>query len=492
VQVGVTMALMVGALQVAAGALRLGAVVDYISSPVVLGYITGAGVLIGAGQLHNLTHTSGPGGNLVTSLTGWVEVLGDASGLSVALGLGTLALVVLLRVVNRKIPGAIIAMSGGIAADLIFDLQGRGIMVVADISPVPAGLPPLTLPSLSLVNTLAPAAVAATVLSLVESSSLARSIAGHTGQKLSADAEFIGQGLANVAAAFTGGYPVSGSLSRSVLNEKVGARSRLAGVFAGVALIVVLLAAGPLVDHTPIACLAGLLLLVAWDLVDVPRIKEVFRTRWSDGLAFAVTMVGCWVMNLDKAIYLGVGISLVLFLRRARLLVVRDLAMDREGRLREVDVSDPAGEFTTCDQIRVLHVEGSLFFGAAGELRDTLEEAARDPQLKALIVRVKRTSGLDATTADALSVVAEAMRARGQRLLLVGMRPQSMAALEGSGAAARVGRENLFPTQPTWFAAMRRAVARALEMLDEEQRARCPLARLVTEPGEEGAERSSA
>jgi len=478
-ETAVTLALMVGAMQFAAGALRLGAVVDYISSPVVLGYITGAGVLIGAGQLHNLTATEGPGGHLLAKLAGWAGAIADADGLSVGLGVATVLLLVILRRVNRKVPGAIIAMAAGIIADLVFDLQALGVTVIADIAPVPAGLPPLTVPSLDHIGALLPVAVAATVLSLVESSAVARSIASRTGQKLDANVEFVGQGLANLAAAFTGGYPTSGSLSRSALNERLGARSRLAGVLAGVAMLLVLLLLGPLVDHTPIACLAGLLLVVAWDLIDGPQIRRLFKTRRSDGLAFTVTMLSCWVMSLDKAIYLGVGISLVFFLRQARLLVIRDLAVDDEGRLREVDSSAPAGSFDACESIRVLHVEGSLFFGAAGELRDYLDEASRADGLVALVVRLKRTRGLDATTAAALSAVSESMTARGRRLLLVGMRPEAMETLRGSGAADTIGVENLFPTQPTWFAAMKRAVALALTLLDDEQRARCPLTRIL-------------
>ena len=478
VSTAITLAAMVGAMQVLAGLLRLGAVVDYISSPVVTGYITGAGVLIGVGQLHNLTNTEGPRGHLLTTLVGWGSTLGEAHGLSVAIGLGTVALILGLRRVSDKVPGAFIAMVAGILAEVVFGLGERGVTVVSDLSPVPAGLPPLTTPSLELVAALLPVAVAATVLSLVESSAVARSIASRTGQRLDADTEFLGQGLANLAGAFTGGYPVSGSLARSSLNERMGARSRLAGALAGVGMLGVLLVAGPVVDRTPIACLAGLLLVLAWDLVDRPRIREILRTRWTDGLAFAATMAGCWVLRLDKAIYLGVAISIVAFLRQARLLVVRELAVDPTGHLREVEVGKDAEGFERCPQIGVLHVEGSLFFGAAGELRDALTEAARAPELRVLIVRLKRTRSLDVTCATTLAEVEASMSARGQELLLVGMRPKSMAVLRRSGAAARIGEENLYPTLPTWFAAMKQAVDRALESLSDEERAACPLTRL--------------
>ncbi len=477
VRAAATLALMVGVMQVTAGLLRLGALVDYISRPVVLGYITGAGVLIGVGQLHNITGTPSSRGHLLATLSAWASSLGQAQALPAAVALGTVALVLGLRRVDRRIPGALVAMVVSILLNVVFGLEERGLVAVETLAPVPRGLPPIAMPSLEGMSALLPAAIAATVLSLVESTAVARSIASRTGQRLDASAEFFGQGTANLAAAISGGYPVSGSLSRSALNEAAGARSRLAGALGGAFILVVLVVLAPVVDRTPIACLAGLLLIIAWGLVDVERIRETFRARRSDGLAFTATMLGTWIFSLDKAIYLGVAISLIIFLRRARLLVIRDLAMDEEGRLREVDTENPSGSFSRCELIRVLHVEGSLFFGAAGELRDALDEAGRAEGLKVLIVRLKRTRGLDVTTAEALSSVAEALRARGRRMMLVGMRPEAMRVLVGSGAAAIIGEENLFPTEATWFAAMRRAIASGLEALSAEERERCPLSR---------------
>jgi sulfate permease, SulP family len=170
------------------------------------------------------------------------------------------------------------------------------------------------------------------VLSLVESSSVARALAVRTGQRLDMAAEFAGQGIANLAAAFSGGYPVSGSLSRSALNQQAGAETRLSAVFCGLLMIGVLLVLGPIVERTPIASLAGLLLVLANDLVDRQRIRMVLRGTMSDRVAFVATLLGTWVLPLDQAIYAGVGISIILFLRRARLLTVREMVIGEKGR----------------------------------------------------------------------------------------------------------------------------------------------------------------
>lgn len=480
VEVALALALGVAVFQLVATALRLSAMVDYVSSPTVLGYITGAGVLIAVGQLHHLTTTEGPRGRLWTTLGGWIEALPQADSLSLFIGGLTIAMLVLLRFVGhrlgRRLPAALLVMVFGIAADLALDLESRGLRVLSDLSPIPTGLPPLTLPSPALALELAPFAFACAMLSLVESNAIARSIAARTGQHLDSKREFLGQGLANLSAAFCGGYPVSGSLVRSSLNEQSGGKSRAAGVLTGVLMLVVLLSLASLFDHTPLCCLAGLLVIVGWDLIDFRRIRKVLRTSWGDGLTFAVTMIGTWVLPLDKAIYLGVGLSLVWFLRKARLLTVRELVMTPAGLLQEHSLTAPLGEHRRCSMIRLIQVEGALFFGSAGELRVALDKVALEPGVRVLIVRVKRAKGLDVTVAEAFASLAAGMRERGQHLLLAGMNADMMRVLERSGAAKVIGAEQLFPTQTKWFAALEAAKQRALVLVGDAHDEDCGLA----------------
>lgn len=461
------LALMVGTFQLAAGLLKLGAIVDYISSSVVTGYISGAGVLIGIGQLKNLTGTAGARGDVYTQVSSWVAGLGDTHVISVAIGLGTAALILALRRLPGRLPVAAIVLGLAVVAAWLFGLDELGVRLARDIAPVPAGLPPLHVPSLSDFSLdLVPIAVAATVLSLVESSSVARSIASRTGQRLISDQEFVGQGAANLAAGFFGGYPTSGSLSRSALNERAGARTRIGGVLAGLMMIGVLLVAGPLVDWTPIPALAGLLLIVAADLVDLKKIRAILAGDLGDKLAFVATLIGTWVLSLDLAIYLGVGISLVLFLRRARQIVVRELVMDGP-RFRDIAPEDVIER--PHPGVRILHIEGSLFFGAASELTDALDQATIDPAVQVLIVRLKRTRGLDYTTATVFGAAHARLAAEGRHLFLVGLRPDAMRLLERVGVADELGRERLYPTQPGWFAAMDDAISDALAIAGTEE-----------------------
>ncbi len=463
VPIALTLALMVGVFQILAGALRLGALVDFISTAVVLGYISGAGILIGVGQLHNATGTAGPTGRIWVTMGGWFTTLSEAQPLAVGVTIATVLTVIVVRQLNRRtkrrVPSAIIAMGLGLAANLVFDLESRGLRVVSDLAPIPPGFPSLTMPELGRIPELVPLAIAVAVLSLVESSSVARSLSSKRGESLEASTEFVGQGMANLAAAFTGGYPISGSLSRSALNERAGAQTRLAGMLGGVMMLLALATLGQWLNHTPVASLAGLMVVVAVDLVDVRRIRLVCRSTREDLVAFSATMLGTWAFSLDVAIYIGVGITIVLFLRRARLVRVVEF-VPRGARLVETSGDDPPSG----RPVRVLHVEGSLFFGAAGELRDALSAVLSEETTRVLVVRLKRATGLDATTATMLGEVAQQARAHGRHLVLVGVTSRTHEVLERSGALARFEDGNVFETRTRWFSAMAAGLSRAAEL----------------------------
>jgi sulfate permease, SulP family len=456
------LAVMIGTAQVAAGALRLGVLVDFISNPVVLGYITGAGLLIGVGQLHNLTGTVGGTGDVASRVWAWLSGLAHTQPLALALAGGTALVIVLLPRLRATWPAESLALAGATAVSWAFALPDHGVVVLGDLAAVPRGLPPFVVPDfdVALMRGLAGVAVAGTVLSLVESSSVGRSIALQTGQRLDLDREFVGQGMANIAAGFCGGYPTSGSLVRSSVSHRSGAQTRAAGVMTGLAMIGVLLALGPVVNHTPVAALAGMLLVVAARLVDPVRIRRVLRGRRGDAFAFAGTLGATWVLALDQAILVGVAFSLVYFLRRVRYLVIRELIPDASGVLREVRMGS---ELRACAAVQIMHVEGQLFFAAAGTLESALADAAADPELKVLILRLKRTQGLDHTTAEMLAGVASRLADRGQQLLLVGLRERPLGFLRAAGVEARLGGEQVFPTTGRSFGAMDEAITAAME-----------------------------
>lgn len=453
VSTAMLLALMVGAIQLSAGLLRLGVLVDYISTPVVVGYITGAGALIGVGQLANLTETPGGTGTIIEKIGTWASHLGDANLLPVGVGAATAVVILLLRKLRSSLPSALIALILATAASYVLDLGALGLRRVADLTSIPAGLPSVVLPSLDGWTVLIPIAVAATVLSLVESSAVARALAAKTGQKLELSSEFIGQGLANLAAGLSGAYPTSGSLSRSALNEQSGARTRLSGVASGLLVGVSLLFLGPVIDFTPISALAGLLLVVAVDLVDRAKIRAILVSRRSDAVAFTATVVGTWAMPLDKAIYLGVGLSLFFYLRRARLLRIQRLDWTQDGRLAECD---DAG--VSCRAMRILQIDGQIFFGAASEMQTALENAYLDTDAQLVILRLRRALGLDMTIASLLGQAALRLLDSGRHMILVGVSAADRDLLDRTGVLEIIGAGNVYDASGQVFGGLDAAI----------------------------------
>lgn len=476
------LAFLVGAVQLAAGLFRLGVLVDYISSPVVVGYITGAALLIGVGQLHHLTGTPAPSGALLDRLVHWGGTLDEADLLAVTVGLGCAALIAGLRAFHRKLPAAMIVLSGATLLSWALDLKAHGLSRIAEVAPIPEGFPPLTLPgqawSFEPTMELLPVAVAATVLSLVESSAVARAVASRSGQPLDLSTEFVGQGMANLAASLFGAYPTSGSPSRSALNLQSGAVSRLASAFGGLMVLPVLLFLGPAVNETPVAALAGLLLVVAFNLVDRPRIRRIFKARRSDAVAFLVTVLGTLVFRLDQAIYLGVLVSLVSFLRRARMLTVHPIVFDADNRMMELPPDDTRVAAMQCRHIRLINIEGQAFFGAASELTEALESATRESRVKAIVLRLRRARALDLTSIEVLEAFQARLRTEGRHLFLVGGMSDTTALLERTGTVTRFGQDRVFPHTMKWFEATDTALHHALQAVGEHRCVEpgCPIA----------------
>ncbi len=468
--VAVTLAFMVGLLQLTAGLLRLGTLVDYVSGAVVQGFVTGAAILIGIGQLANVTATAQTSGSMPVRLWEWAGDIGSADWPSVAVAGGTAVLLLLFKRFLPRAPAAILAL--GAATGVTLALEGSTLRTVADLAPIASSLPPLTVPALGLIPSLAPLAVAVMVLAMVESTSVARDIATRSGQRLDLSVEFTGEGLGNLVSSFMGGYPITGSLSRSALNEREGARTRLSGVIGGGLVLVSPVLLGPALGYIPIAALAGLLLVIAARLIHVDEIRATLASHSGDRLAFLGTLLGTAVLHLDQAIYLGVGISLVLVLRRARLLRFRDLAIDLQGRIREVarrvrGVSAPlSAGVRYCRGVHVLNVEGSLFFAATGELQLAVEDILRSDEIQVLVLRLKRVRNLDVTSVRELVHIAATLRQRQGQLLLVGMSESTVEYLRRTGAFDDLGPENLFPSREDhWFAALEDALRRSLALV---------------------------
>ncbi len=468
----IALTLIKGVIQLAFAAAQMGRLVRYVSHSVMMGFTAGAGVLIFAEQVPSFlgvdtegTPRSLPG--LMGATQRLLPHLPDVDPRSVAIGVGTIVVVVGMRALWRHAPGPLLAVAGSATVVWAMGWLGTDMRLVA---PLPQGLPHFQVPrigfgspplrvSLAEAEALLGGAVAIAVLGMLESVAIAKSIAVRTGQRISANQEFFGQGFANLVGSFFLCMPGSGSFSRTALQYEVGARTRLASVFCAVFNAVFFLLLAPLAHYIPLAALAAILFVVATGLVDVRGLARLARTSRSDFAVAAVTFLSALLVPLAYAIYVGIFLSLALYLRHAGQLKAAEFVAADDGAFQERPLPDPA----EAGDVVFLQLEGDLFFGVADELADRLTELTRSP-VRAVILRLKRTHVIDATVLHVLERFVKDMQASGRWVLLAGVQSPIAERLEAFGLVAQIGRDNVFASAGSIFESSRSALERAREL----------------------------
>ena len=289
---------------------------------------------------------------------------------------------------------------------------------------------------------LASGALAIALLGLVEAVSIAKSIADQTRQRLNINREFIGQGLANLSAAFFSGYPISGSFTRSAVNFRSGARTPLSGVLSGLAVAATVLAAAPLSGGLPLAGLAGVLIVVAYDMVHWEDIKRTIRATRGDAAVLVVTFLSTLLLNIEFAIYVGVLLSIGLHLAKtSHPQIYEEIPDFPTGKMKPAALGD------TCPQMAIVYIEGSIFFGSAAFVQEDLLRRLRNhPQTINLLIRLHRVNTLDAGGVHVLELLLEEVRRRGGDLYLAGVNHRVFEVFRDSGFLKELGETHLRDT----------------------------------------------
>jgi sulfate permease, SulP family len=439
-----------GVFQLAMGLARLGVLVNFISHTVVVGFTAGAGLLIAGTQIqHFFGIPMERGMSFVESIQAFITRF-DTADLHVTT-VGAVTLLVGI-VVKRKYP-RIPYMIAGLFAGSLFAAVLHYLPVLAPeqaiptVTALPAALPQFSVPPFSLeaLRKTFSIAVAVTMLGLTEAVSIARAIGLRSEQRIDGNQEFIGQGLSNVLGSFFSAYASSGSFNRSGLNYEAGAKTPLAAVFAALALMVVLLAVAPLARFLPIPAMAGILFLVAWGLIDWRAIRNILRTSRSETAVLLVTLVATLTAQLEFAIYIGVLLSLMLYLNRT-------------SRPRIVDVKPDPSEhgylFTTqsglpdCLQLKIVRINGSIFFGATDHVQGVLQNVdAINPSQKHVLIDATGINFIDIAGAEMLAQEAKRRRRLGGALYLYRVNDEVMRTLARGGYLDVIGKENIFPVK---------------------------------------------
>ncbi len=442
IQLALTLTFLAGLFQLVLGLARLGVLVNFVSHSVVLGFTSGAAILIGTSQLKHLLGIPIPGQS--DFLHVWLQVfshIDQTNFYALAIAGFTFSLALGVQRYRPAWPAMLIAMIGGSLLGQLLLASAHGVKQVGEI---PLGLPAFSPPDLSLqtVHDLAPAALAVALLGLIEALSIARSIAAASQQHIDGNQEFIGQGLSNIVGGFFSCFAASGSFTRSGANYQAGAMTPLSAVFAALLLLLILFALGHWTAYLPIPAMAGVILLVAYRLIDIPHIRQVVRASGWESAVIGVTFLATLLVELEFAVYVGVLLSLILYLSRT--------AHPRLVELRPPAPSDPGSRPIAAPPskkgLRILRIDGSLFFGAADYVSEKLLRLDGSPlgeQSRVLIVG----SGINfIDVAGATILVQEARRRRKMRgdLYLCELKPQAREILQKGGYGEVLGSDHMY------------------------------------------------
>ncbi|MDT0502686.1 MULTISPECIES: SulP family inorganic anion transporter [unclassified Halomonas] len=455
-----TVTLLVGLIQLAMGLLRLGSLVSFISHTVVIGFTAGAAILIAASQLKHLLGLSVAGGQgFLTDLSALVQALPETNPYALAIGLISLLTSLLIRRLNRRWPHLLLGLAAGSLACLLLDGEAHGVALVGAL---PGTLPPLTLPELSpdSLRTLTSGAFAIALLGLIEAVSIARAIALRSHQVIDGNQEFIGQGLSNIVGGLFSCYASSGSFTRSGANYDAGARTPLAAIFAAVLLALILVLAPGITAYLPLPAMAGGILLIAWNLIDASHIGQLVRASRHEALILTTTIAATLLVALEFAIYIGVLLSLVLYLKRTSRPTILEVAPRQDHPRRHIrNVQRYA--LPQCPQLKILRIDGSLFFGASDHVQRRLRALSSEAGARVLIIG-KGINFIDTSGIEMLLQEIRRLHQQGGELVISSLKGNVLDELRRRGDLQRIGEERCFETPSAAIAAMAPALDRAV------------------------------
>jgi len=450
--------LLMGVIQVVAGAFKLGVFGRYVSQAVLVGFTLGAATLIFTDQVRNVLGIgveSSP--RLLETVERIVPHLGDADWRALAIAAATWAIVWGASRISPAVPGAMIAIAAtaGLATALGWEDGTSPIHVVGE---VPRGLPQLTMPALSpaLAWQVLPASFAIAILGMVEAISIGKALSARAQVKFFANQELIAKGVGNVVGAFTGCMPTSASWTRSAINLQMGSKTRWVGVIAGLTVLAIMMVFAPTARYVPRACLGAIIMWIAMLMVDLESARYVWRWSRADAIVLVITYLSTLVFEIQYAIYLGVVLSLLMLVRRVGQLQMVEMVEVAPRLYREIEIDEETGK----SALVLLAAEGDLFFGISEELENHLDTIA-SRGARVIIIRMKRTHAIDATAADALVNFALRFRGRGGRLMLCGLKPDLHAQVVRSHVGEALGANNILLTDARNLGSMRRAIERA-------------------------------
>jgi SulP family sulfate permease len=459
-----TITFLVGAIMLVMGLLRMGSVVNFVSNAVMTGFVAGASLLILVGELGDLTGYAPAGANKLLKIIDWAAHVGHWDPATTAVGCGTIIAMIMLKIIpqTEKASAVITLILGTLVVNL---LRLPSVELVGHVAKIPNSLPSMVLPDPAMMPKLALGSLSVALVALTQGAGIATAVPNPDGSRASQSRDFIGQGLGNLFGCFFQSLGTGGSLSRTGICVGAGAKTRWAGVFCGVWLILIVLLLGSLAESVPLSIIAGILAVVAVELIvaRVPDARLVWRTSKGSAATGLLTFVSALFIPLQYTVFLGAGLSMILYIyassRDVRLV---HLVRTETGRYEESDVPEtyPSGKVTV---LRFDHLE----FFAEVPLLDSLLPDTGGVRNAAVILALRYIETLPSTTLKWLVRYAKELRETGNLLLVAGVEPHVFELLERTEIINALGKENVFPAHRAMFESMEAAMDRAQSWLRE-------------------------
>ncbi len=444
IQLALVLALMVGALQMLMGALRLGFVVNLLSRPVIAGFTAAAALTIGFSQLANLLGVSLPRTPYIYTLL-WEAArhLTDVHLPTLLIGLGGIALLLLLRRFAPKVPGPIVAVIAGTLLVWGLGLYRDGVAIVGEI---PTGLPAPTVPALSpdTLRALLPTAVTLALVQFMNVISLGKVFAARHRYSVRPNRELFALGALNFVGGFFRSIPVSGSFSRTAVNEQAGARTPLANVFSAAVIALTLLFLTPLFYFLPIPVFAAIIMVAAFGMIDVQELRFLLRVKRIDGAIALLTFAATLLIGIHQGVLIGIAASVVAIMYRIGHPNVAELGhLPGTRSFRDLARYPDA---VPLEGILILRVDASFSFANAEFLKDLILERIRDDDhaIRAVLIDASSINDLDTTAAAALHHIAGTLAERGVALYFGGVKEPVMDMMKRSGLYDKLGPDHFF------------------------------------------------
>ena len=448
VALALTLTFLAGVYQLVFGLAKFGLLVNFVSHNVVIGFTAGAALLIASSQIPYILGIHIPRGE--GFINTWIDLYSGVGEFNIYLlivGLGTLVSAIIIKLVRPKFPYLLIGMFVG--GFLAFYLS-RFTDSIETVGVMPAYFPPLSSPNFSLnsLKSLAPEAFAIALLGLIEASSIGRSIATKSNQRINPSQEFIGQGTSNIIGSFFSGYASSGSFTRTGVNFESGARTPLSAILAALFLMVIVLLVGPLISYLPYAAMAGIILIVAYNLIDFQSIKKTFTYSKSESVIFTATFLSTLLFELEFAIYLGVLLSLMLFIAKTSAPEVHTLAFGSPPgeEIRKLQ-SIRKTPLVQCPQLKIIRIDMSIYFGSINHIQKQISQIVDNQRIYHILIVASGVNFIDLAGIEGLLIEHRRLKALNGSLYLVDVKSSTYEFMEKVNFVNEIGRENFFESK---------------------------------------------